>query len=1379
MSIDAEVPICLNGDSRAAPPWLSLVIPTRNEEQNIGVLIDRLAAVLETEDAEVIFVDDSDDSTPRVLARRASSSPVGIRLLHRPPGARKGGLSGAVLAGARHALGEWIMVMDADLQHPPETVATLAGTARRYDCDLVVGTRYAGSGSHADGLNGSRRVLVSAFSTRLVKGAFPRRLAMLSDPLSGLFAFRRSAVNLDRLRPIGYKLLLEIAVRNPVARLAEVTYGFAPRNAGESKARLRQGLTFFRHLIRLRSARLATQLREGPKSRAERVRQLVRFVAFGLVGASGLVVNTAALWCMASYLHWNHLLSAALATQASTTWNFVLVDRLIYRRRPQGSRLGRAAVFFLMNNLLLLARLPVLELLMRTGIGLLTANGITLVLLFLVRFVVSDRAIFRSSGQESRDPVRVLVDTGVPPELTDTDGLTSASRKRSRYLPYRYDVAGVVRIGSQVLLPEMEYFRAQQITNEELDITIRVGDVGRRSLRRRAAMTRHDEPAVIRYEEHLGRLGANFSVRLAADRIDVEVGPLLARSSHVVYTNIIEPLLRFVMISRDHMLLHAACVEFEGAGIMLSALTDTGKTGTILRMIREHGCRFLADDMTIIDAEGNAFSFPKPLTISAHTLRAVNANDLTRSEWRRLQIQSRLHSKSGRSIALALSRFNLPIMGINAITQMLIPPPKYTVDRLVPCQLAQSTKVSELFIIERGRPKVADLDHQSALGQLMINTDDAYGFPPFRHLAPAITIGGMDYRDLREAERKILAGFLSHTRGRMLASDTFSWADDIPRILHGGGLADVELIDDHAPGQRLADLGEWIGVGGEQANGDHRLAAAGHPNGSTGVLLAPPRRDLAAGDRGDGRAIGLADRPPAEPDSTGIAPRRATRLSPALGFLAVMAVTAPAAVLRLWHINALGFNSDEAVYAGQAASIAGDPQLSKLFPVFRAHPLLFQLMTSLVYKVHVSDLAPRLLAVGFGLATVAAGYALGKQVYGRRAGLVTALLLAVMPYLVVVNRQALLDGPMAFFSVLALYFMAKYAAEGRQWALYAAGAALGLAFISKETAAVLVPADYAFLALTPSVRVRLKELAIFLGSFLAVALPYPISLALAGGSTSGKHFLTWQLFRPPNHVWSFYPSVVPAAIGIPVLVCAVGMLVRAGVARTWSWRESLLVCWVVVPYLFFQLWPVKGFQYLMPVAAPCAVLAAGLLADKALAKRLCRGSARVGWAVSGTATVAVATWLGLMSWVSVSQATTSTSFLAGTGGVPGGRQAGAWIREHTPIDAEMLAIGPSMANILEFYGHREVLGISVSPNPLHRNPAYTPVSNPDLLLRSGQVQYLVWDSYSAARTAFFTRRLMTYVRRYRGSIVYMGTVPVATSSGSVLRPVIVIYEVRP
>jgi hypothetical protein len=438
--------------------------------------------------------------------------------------------------------------------------------------------------------------------------------------------------------------------------------------------------------------------------------------------------------------------------------------------------------------------------------GVLTANGATLVALFLLRFLISDRVIYGRGAEKGRDPVHVLVDLAAPaaqaahsaPNEAERDG--RLSRKRSRYLTYRYDVAGVVRIGSQILLPELEFFRAQWTGEDDLDIAVRVGDIGGRSPRRRAAMTERPDSAptdhesaaspqgaavhesVVNYEEHLGRAGANFRITLG-ERVDIEVGPLLARSPHVVYTNILEALLRFVMVSRGRMLLHSACVELDGTGVMLSALTDTGKTGTILRLLREHGGRFLSDDMTVIDPDGNAYCFPKPLTISSHTLRAVNADDLTRKEWRRLQFQSRLHSKSGRSLAVALSRFNLPIMGINAIVQRLVPPPKYTADRLVRCEFAPTIRVSELFVIERGSPRLADLDRASAVEQMLTNTDDAYGFPPFKYLAPSITIGGQGYQELRAREREILESFLGHVRSRVLASDSFGWADQIPGLV--------------------------------------------------------------------------------------------------------------------------------------------------------------------------------------------------------------------------------------------------------------------------------------------------------------------------------------------------------------------------------------------------------------------------------------------------------------------------------------------------------------------------------------------------------------------------------------------------------------------
>src|SRR5256886_12243100 len=645
----------------------------------------------------MLVVDDSDDDTAKVLALHARDCALPVRLLHREEGDRGGGLSGAVLAGIQVARGDWVLVMDADLQHPPEAAAALARTAMRHDVDVVVGTRYAGTGSSGDGLTSVGRAATSSSATRLARALSPRGLAPITAPMSGLFAFRTAAVDADRLNPTGFKVLLEILVRHPSAGVAEVTYEMPPGHAGDSKPSFREGVTYLRQLVRLRRQRLVRQIRERPPTPKERMQQLFRMVLFGLVGLSGVAVNTGALWFFYKTLGINHLLGAALATQVSTTWNFVLVEGLVYRGKGNGTRTGRLLRFALMNNLLLLARLPVLQALVWSGVEVLWANGVTLVGLFLVRFFVSDRVIYGTAWEVNRDPVRVLVDVGAGEQATPP------SRKRYNHLRYRYDIAGVLTIGSQIELPELEFFRAQWVADADVDIAVRVGDVGNRRPRRRAAMTEYANANTLRYEEHLGRFGANFRVELG-EPINVEVGPLLARSPHVVYTNVIEALLRFVMVSRGRMLLHSACVSLGGVGVMLSALTDTGKTATVLRLLRDHGGLFLSDDMTAVDEHGNATCVPKPLTISAHTLRAVQAQDLTPKEWRRLRFQSRLHSKGGRSLALALSRFNLPIMGINAMTQIVVPPPKYTVDRPVPRRLGSSKRVAEPVFMRAGAP---------------------------------------------------------------------------------------------------------------------------------------------------------------------------------------------------------------------------------------------------------------------------------------------------------------------------------------------------------------------------------------------------------------------------------------------------------------------------------------------------------------------------------------------------------------------------------------------------------------------------------------------------------------------------------------------------
>jgi hypothetical protein len=499
------------------------------------------------------------------------------------------------------------------------------------------------------------------------------------------------------------------------------------------------------------------------------------------------------------------------------------------------------------------------------------------------------------------------------------------------------------------------------------------------------------------------------------------------------------------------------------------------------------------------------------------------------------------------------------------------------------------------------------------------------------------------------------------------------------------------------------------------------------------------------------------------------------------------------ATLRLWQINAVGLNSDEAVYSGQGASIAGDPQLSPFFPTFRAHPLLFQSLVSIGYLLHTPEVFGRLAAVVLGLATIYVTYLLGRLLYGNRAGLIAAGLMALMPYHVVVTRQILLDGPRTLMSTVTLYLLARFALTERVTWFYAAAAGLGLTFLCKEDSVIMLGAFYAFLALTPALRTGVRHIVGAGALFAVLAAAYPLSLKLAHHTSTGGHFIVWQLFRRPNHAITFYPTVVPVAIGLGVVIAAgLGLWL---LLHESSWRETLLLSWIAVPACFFQLFPVKGFQYLLPIAPAIAVLAARFFAHwdprtlpAAAAERSKRRVVRLAggalaqlrrrWLMP-VALMAVLISLAVPSWHSVDRAG-ATTFLAGSGGLPGGREAGRWIGTHVPASAQMMSIGPSMANVLEFYGHRKIYGLSVSPNPLHRNPVYEAMRNPDQMIRDNDLQYIVWDAFSADRSPFFAAKMMRFVERYHGHVAHTESVPAVSPDGHRVRtPVVIIYEVSP
>jgi len=490
----------------------------------------------------------------------------------------------------------------------------------------------------------------------------------------------------------------------------------------------------------------------------------------------------------------------------------------------------------------------------------------------------------------------------------------------------------------------------------------------------------------------------------------------------------------------------------------------------------------------------------------------------------------------------------------------------------------------------------------------------------------------------------------------------------------------------------------------------------------------------------------------------------------------LLAILLLGGILRTWGLGAVGFNSDEAVYAGQAASLAGDPQTSALFPVFRAHPLLFQSALSVIYRLGGGDVAARLLVVVLGLATVLVVYLLGRLLYDHRVGLVAALLLTAMPYHVGVSRQVLLDVPMTFMATTSLYFFARFCRDRSLRSLLTAAGLFGATVLTKETAVLLAGGLVAFGVLSPGVRPRARDGLLALAAAGAVVAVHPLSLALSGRASTGQNYLAWQLFRRSNHSALFYLQVVPPAMGVAVVALAVAGLWF--LRRSHSWREGLLLCWAITPVAFFEIWPVKGYQYLL-VTAPAAVLLAARAALRIPISRRPAWRPAVSRGVRAGVVAAAVISLVVPSWLAVNPVPTTT-FLAGSGGLPAGREMGRWIDTNLPQGARLMAIGPSTANIVRFYGHRPALGLSVSPNPLSRNPSYEPIDNPDRELRRGTIQYAVWDAFTASRSPFFADRLLRYVDKYNGIAVHTETITIRLADGAeVEKPVMIVYEVQP
>jgi dolichol-phosphate mannosyltransferase len=309
-----------------AGPELSLVIPTLNERDNIGPLVDLLDAVLEAVSWEVIFVDDDSPDGTAERIREIGRRDRRVRCLQR---LGRRGLTTACIEGALAASATYIAIMDADMQHDENLLPQMLAMLKSDSVDLVVGSRYVAGGG-IGGLDAARANM-SAFATRLSRIICKAEIA---DPMSGFFMLRRDVLEgaLRRLSGQGFKILLDILASSPRSlRIRELPYNFRERQHGASKL---DTLVAWEYMMLIADKLIGHIIP-------------VRFALFAFVGGIGLFVHMSVLWLGLTVAGAAFNLAQTCATILAMTANFFINNLFTYRdRRLRGLAVLRGLFTF-------------------------------------------------------------------------------------------------------------------------------------------------------------------------------------------------------------------------------------------------------------------------------------------------------------------------------------------------------------------------------------------------------------------------------------------------------------------------------------------------------------------------------------------------------------------------------------------------------------------------------------------------------------------------------------------------------------------------------------------------------------------------------------------------------------------------------------------------------------------------------------------------------------------------------------------------------------------------------------------------------------------------------------------------------------------------
>ena len=475
--------------------------------------------------------------------------------------------------------------------------------------------------------------------------------------------------------------------------------------------------------------------------------------------------------------------------------------------------------------------------------------------------------------------------------------------------------------------------------------------------------------------------------------------------------------------------------------------------------------------------------------------------------------------------------------------------------------------------------------------------------------------------------------------------------------------------------------------------------------------------------------------------------------------------------LRSWDLGWNGFNGDESIYSGQAASLLGEKDFLKDFAVFRAHPLLLQSLLSVAFAMFgIYDTVARSIPVIFGTLSIFVTYLLAKELFDRKVGLVSSAVLALLPFHIVFSRQVLLDVPLSFFVILFLYFMTKYKITERNIYSYWTGVSCGLCLISKEIGIIMFPIYVAYSFITHTL--KLRKFVVFIIGFAFAIIPYVLLILIRRDAVYA--FFTYANFQV-NREASIYSiryasTLINEAFGyvlsILIVVSVIWILLECKSMKSKKYKDqvTLLVITLGTLFIFYQLLPSQGDRFLISLVPIGVILGCSFLVTNYVTRL---NKHKVVY-ICLIPLIILSNNFFISKLLPVDEMRISDNI-----GTPWKREVALWIKNNTSPDANVLTAQTTMANVIRFYSNHEVYTFEISSNP-----SYIRLDNPALLILNKNVSIIVEDRDPALQQNSVIADLKKYRAYFDPQLVYTSYKYNTENGRDEKIPMVAVYQLR-